>query len=68
MPRQINDKCINCEYCIPQCPVVCIYTDQTKMKVLIDAKVCIDCGACQQVCPVNAIDEITINLKKEKSK
>lgn len=68
MPRRINDKCIGCEWCIPQCPVDCISWNHEGLKVEINENICIDCGACQQVCPVSAIDEVLKNLKGDKKK
>ncbi len=39
--------------CVESCPVDCI--EQGEGQYLIDPDVCIDCGACEAVCPVNAI-------------
>jgi ferredoxin len=39
--------------CIDVCPVDCIY--ETKRMLVIDAQECIDCGACEPECPVEAI-------------
>ena len=39
--------------CIKQCPVDCIYEGDRMMYIHPDE--CIDCGACEPVCPVNAI-------------
>jgi len=39
--------------CLDQCPVDCIY--EGSRKVYIQPEECIDCGACEPVCPVNAI-------------
>lgn len=54
MAYQINDSCIACGACLPECPVEAIseggiYT--------INADLCIDCGACAGVCPVGAPNE-----------
>jgi len=48
----INDDCINCGACEPECPVNCISAGETKF--IIDGAICIDCGACADVCPVDA--------------
>lgn len=39
--------------CIDECPVDCIYEGPRKMYVNPDE--CVDCGACEPVCPVEAI-------------
>lgn len=39
--------------CVEVCPVDCIA--EGKDQFYIDPDICIDCGACQAVCPVDAI-------------
>ncbi|KHD86444.1 indolepyruvate ferredoxin oxidoreductase subunit alpha [Heyndrickxia ginsengihumi] len=39
--------------CVDVCPVDCI--SEGKDMFYIDPDICIDCGACQAVCPVEAI-------------
>jgi NAD-dependent dihydropyrimidine dehydrogenase PreA subunit len=39
--------------CVEECPVDCIYEGDRKM--YINPHECIDCGACEPVCPVSAI-------------
>jgi ferredoxin len=39
--------------CIDVCPVDCIY--ETNKMLVIDPEECIDCGACEPECPVEAI-------------
>lgn len=39
--------------CTEECPVDCIY--EGKRKLYINPNECIDCGACEPVCPVTAI-------------
>jgi NAD-dependent dihydropyrimidine dehydrogenase PreA subunit len=39
--------------CIEECPVDCIY--EGARKLYINPVECIDCGACEPVCPVSAI-------------
>src|SRR6476661_7144814 len=39
--------------CVEECPVDCIYEGDRKL--YINPKECIDCGACEPVCPVEAI-------------
>ncbi len=42
--------------CVEVCPVDCIhYEEGTDRKLYIDPDECIDCGACEPVCPVTAI-------------
>ena len=42
--------------CVEVCPVDCIhYEEGTDRKLYIDPDECIDCGACEPVCPVKAI-------------
>ncbi|MCL2061316.1 MAG: 4Fe-4S binding protein [Firmicutes bacterium] len=53
MPRIINDDCIGCGACAPECPVSCIHEGTPIYK--IDEAECIDCGACDPVCPTSAI-------------
>ncbi|MPZ62693.1 MAG: 4Fe-4S dicluster domain-containing protein [Propionibacteriales bacterium] len=55
MPYVIMDACIDVtdRSCIEECPVDCIY--EGKRKLYIQPGECIDCGACEPVCPVEAI-------------
>lgn len=39
--------------CVEVCPVDCIHEGKDMFN--IDPDVCIDCGACEAVCPVEAI-------------
>ena len=48
----INDDCISCGACEPECPVNCI-TEGDSIYV-IDGAECIDCGACADVCPTDS--------------
>lgn len=42
--------------CIDVCPVDCIlYEEGVDKMVYVDPDECIDCGACEPACPVNAI-------------
>jgi NAD-dependent dihydropyrimidine dehydrogenase PreA subunit len=42
--------------CVSVCPVDCIHLDEgTDRMLYIDPNECIDCGACEPECPVNAI-------------
>ncbi len=57
MPYVIAEPCIDVmdKSCIEECPVDCIYEGERKL--YINAKECIDCGACEPVCPVEAISQ-----------
>ena len=51
---EINqDICIRCQKCVAECFMHAIIEKQDKVYIL-DGK-CIGCGACQQMCPVDAI-------------
>ena len=41
--------------CIDVCPVDCIYEAEEQKMLLISPEECIDCAACEPVCPVAAI-------------
>ena len=55
MTYVISSSCVDIKdmSCIEECPVDCIYEGDRKL--YIQAKECIDCGACEPVCPVDAI-------------
>jgi NAD-dependent dihydropyrimidine dehydrogenase PreA subunit len=53
MTHIINDDCIACGSCEPECPENAISEGEEKYH--IDPEKCIDCGACAEVCPVEAI-------------
>mgnify|MGYP000344852487 CR=1 FL=1 len=57
MPYIIGAACIDTtdKSCIEECPVDCIYEGERKL--YINPKECIDCGACEPVCPVEAISQ-----------
>ena len=52
MAYVINEDCISCGACQPECPVDAI--SEGDGKFVIDAEKCIDCGSCAAVCPVSA--------------
>ncbi len=41
--------------CIDVCPVDCIYEAEELNQLVINPEECIDCAACEPVCPVTAI-------------
>lgn len=58
----ITQGCCNDASCVAVCPVQCIRPRPgdpdftTTEQLYIDPTICIDCGACQDVCPVGAIE------------
>ncbi len=72
MAYVITQNCCKDASCVPVCPVDCIrpvappdgFT--TTEMLYIDPEACIDCGACQEECPVDAIyyeDELPADLE-----
>jgi len=58
MPFVIAEPCVDVmdKSCVDVCPVDCIHVDDAgDRKLYIDPNECIDCGACEPECPVNAI-------------
>lgn len=55
MPYVISDPCIHSKdhACVDVCPVDCIY--EAKGRLWIHPDECTECGACESVCPVEAI-------------
>ena len=55
MTYVITSSCVDIKdmSCIEECPVDCIYEGDRKL--YIQPKECIDCGACEPACPVEAI-------------
>ena len=55
MPYVIGAACIDTmdKSCMEECPVDCIYEGDRKL--YIQPNECIDCGACEPACPVEAI-------------
>ena len=57
MTYVVTDNCIMCKYtdCVEVCPVDCFYEGENTLAIHPDE--CIDCGACEPVCPVEAITQ-----------
>ena len=57
MAYVVAEPCINCKFtdCVAVCPVDCFYEGENFLVISPDE--CIDCGACEPECPVNAIFE-----------
>ena len=53
MSHKIQDACIACGSCEPECPVQAIASGDPIYT--IDPVKCTDCGKCVEACPVNAI-------------
>jgi NAD-dependent dihydropyrimidine dehydrogenase PreA subunit len=55
MTYVITEPCIDLKdkTCVDECPVDCIYEGQRMLYIHPDE--CVDCGACEPVCPVEAI-------------
>jgi len=51
----VTETCVDCVHrsCVKECPVDCIYEGGRMMYINPDQ--CIDCGACEEVCPMSAI-------------
>jgi len=58
MAYVIAEPCIDVmdKACVDVCPVDCIHYEEGQDRMLyIEPDECIDCGACEPECPVNAI-------------
>ncbi|HVU73135.1 MAG TPA: ferredoxin [Mycobacteriales bacterium] len=55
MTYVIAEPCVDLKdkACIEECPVDCIYEGERMLYIHPDE--CVDCGACEPVCPVEAI-------------
>lgn len=55
MTYVITEACIDVldRACVEECPVDCIY--EGRRALYIHPEECVDCGACEPVCPVEAI-------------
>lgn len=53
----ITEPCIGVKdkSCVTACPVDCIHGKDEDKQLYIHPDECIDCGACESVCPVTAI-------------
>lgn len=62
MSYYILDECIECDVCVPECPEGCI---SKGTPYVIDPRLCTECGACAEVCPVDVCQPLTRPLIKE---
>lgn len=55
MTYVVTDNCIQCKFtdCVAECPVDCFYEGPNFLVIHPDE--CIDCDACVEACPANAI-------------
>jgi ferredoxin len=55
MAYVVAEPCVKCKYtdCVEVCPVNCFYEGANFLVIHPDE--CIDCGACEPVCPTKAI-------------
>jgi NAD-dependent dihydropyrimidine dehydrogenase PreA subunit len=55
MTYVITEPCVDVKdrTCVDECPVDCIYEGERALYIHPDE--CVDCGACEPVCPVEAI-------------
>ena len=55
----ITEPCIGTKdhACVDVCPVDCIHSTDPDVQYFINLDECIDCGACEPACPVEAIFE-----------
>lgn len=60
-----QEKCIQCENCVPYCPMEAIIPEDGK--VIVDFDECVECNICyhSEVCPVEALipDDLTDELR-----
>jgi len=66
MTYVIGQPCVDVKdrACVDECPVDCIY--EGKRSLYIHPDECVDCGACEPVCPVEAIyyeDDLPTDLQ-----
>ncbi len=69
MTYVITEPCIGTKdaSCVDVCPVDCIHSAADEPQYYIDHAMCIDCAACETVCPVSAIffeDDVVEDQKK----
>ncbi|MCB9513960.1 MAG: 4Fe-4S binding protein [Candidatus Krumholzibacteriia bacterium] len=67
MAHIVTGNCENCRFtdCVTVCPVDCFHGDDTML--YIDPEECIDCAACVEECPVQAIyaeDDVPADQEK----
>ena len=55
MTYVVTEPCFGCKYtdCVVVCPMECFH--EGEQMLYIDPELCVDCGACEPECPVEAI-------------
>lgn len=69
MTYVITEPCIGTKdaSCVDVCPVDCIHSTAEDQQYFINPETCIDCAACETVCPVSAIyfeDDVPADQKQ----
>lgn len=54
-----KEKCNGDELCTTICPVGAVRIDENNRKANIDADLCIECFSCINICPQQAITQMT---------
>jgi ferredoxin len=54
VPHRFNSKCDGCSACVRQCPTKAIF-GVFKKSYQVEPELCIDCGVCGMICPVEAV-------------
>ena len=54
--KKICDKCKQCGFCFPVCPVDAIRVNKDGNREDFNFDYCKGCGVCAKVCPFNAIE------------
>lgn len=71
MALKIDDECINCDVCEPECPNGAI--SQGEEIYVIDPELCTECVGhhdtpqCMEVCPVDCIDRDPVRVEDQDS-
>ena len=63
-----EEKCTGCALCRNVCPKKCIrmeYNDEGFLVPYIDKNMCINCNMCKKKCPMNEMNRLMDNKKKE---